>query len=313
MVQNIRRKMSMLSHLTTTLSLLSLASALPSTLSHQKSPSIPLVFDGRVPKAATGATFDAGLLPYNAKYDLGANLTWSDVLLFPKVQTSLFDNSSTKAVEVTIDDRAIFTPSPTNVQAGFRRNELLPQPANATYATTGIKTLHFSLQPDSHRRLNYSPEYQLVWLESQDYSADQFSLNVGTIFGTKEAHPKRLQLRGTSNASPQQTLWSAPFDEGVWHNLALVLDFNKNALKVYYSKECENLEAVTGLISNDLSNLGQYHFGILKKPTGQNLTDITRQGFQEKGIHEGIVYGGILEEDSKGGLLSVAPGKTVKY
>lgn len=277
----------------------------------KKASTCPLVFDGRVPKTATGATFDQGLLPYNPKYDLGANLTWADVLVFPRVPQSLFDNSSTKAVEATIDDRAVFTPSPTNAQVGFRRNELLPQPANVNDSVTGIKTLHWSMRSDIHRPLNYSHEYQLVWLESQDYSADQFSLNTGTIFGTpfNKREAKDLFLRGTSAASPQQTLWRTPFTDGVWHNFGLELNFNTNHLRVYYSQNGQQLVPRTGWISNDLSNLGEYHFGMLKKPTGQGLTDITKQGYQEKGIHEGVVYGGIFEEDSAKGCVSLTPGK----
>ena len=43
---------------------------------------------------------------------------------------------------------------------------------------------------------------------------------------------------------------------------------------------------------------------MLKKPTGEGLTDVTKQGFQEAGINEGIVYGGIFMEDSTGGCIS---------
>lgn len=276
-----------------------------------RSSACALVFDGRIPQSATGASFDNGLLPYNPEYDLGANLTWPDVLRFPKVAGSLFDSEKDKAVEVTIDDRAVFTPSPTNAQVGFRRNELLPQPANATDAVTGIKTLHWSMRTDVHRPLNYSHEYQLVWLESQDYSANQFSLNTGTLLGSSDTavDSKCLLLRGSSNASPQQTLWKTPFSDGVWHNVALQLDFNTNRLRVFYSTGTAALVARTKWIQNDLSNLGQYHFGVLKKPTGEGLTDITKQGYQESSIDEGVVYGGIFEEDRAKGCVSVAPGK----
>jgi hypothetical protein len=277
--------------------------------------SCPVVFDGHVPRHATGATFDEGKLPYNPRYDIGLNETWSQVLRFPKVEQSLFDNSSSKAVEVTIDDRAIFTPSPTNAQVGFRRNELLPQPANVNDSVTGIKTLHFSIRTDNLRPLNYSHEYQLVWLESQDYSADQFSLNTGTIYGetgVSKKQAKMLQLRGTSSANPQQTLWQTPFTDGVWHNLGLVLDFNSNEIEVLYSHDCDELKAQTKLLPNDLSNLGEFHFGVLKKPTGPAGIDITKQGFQEVGIHEGVTYGGIFEENSAGGCVSLSPGNKGK-
>lgn len=65
--------------------------------------------------------------------------------------------------------------------------------------------------------------------------------------------------------------------------------------------------AVTAAIKNDLSGQGQFHFGALKKPTGVGLTDITKQGFQESGIDEGVIYGGIFEEDSTGGCVSLNP------
>jgi len=43
----------------------------------------------------------------------------------------------------------------------------------------------------------------------------------------------------------------------------------------------------------------------LKKPTGEGLKDITKEGFQEPGINEGVVYGGIFEEDSANGCISL--------
>jgi hypothetical protein len=64
----------------------------------------------------------------------------------------------------------------------------------------------------------------------------------------------------------------------------------------------------TKFVADDLSNLGQYHFGVLKKPVGPPGIDITKEGFQKAGIHEGVTYGGIFEEDSAGGCISVAKG-----
>ena len=43
---------------------------------------------------------------------------------------------------------------------------------------------------------------------------------------------------------------------------------------------------------------------MLKKPTGSGLSDISKEGYQEFGIDEGIIYGGAFEEDSEGGCLS---------
>jgi hypothetical protein len=36
---------------------------------------------------------------------------------------------------------------------------------------------------------------------------------------------------------------------------------------------------------------------MLKKPTGDNLGDVTKEGFQETGIDEGVIFGGIFIED----------------
>ena len=66
-----------------------------------------------------------------------------------------------------------------------------------------------------------------------------------------------------------------------------------------------SLKAVTLPTANDLSGRGQFHFGLLKKPTGEGLKDITKEGFQEPGIDEGVVYGGIFEENSANGCISL--------
>lgn len=91
---------------------------------------------------------------------------------------------------------------------------------------------------DSHRLLNYSHEYQLVWLESADFSADQIAFATGTIFNTTASakQAKSLFVRGSDTASLQVTYWSTPFDDGVWHNFGLLLDFNVNKVEVWYSR-----------------------------------------------------------------------------
>lgn len=77
---------------------------------------------------------------------------------------------------------------------------------------------------------------------------------------------------------------------------------------MFYSQGTSALAAVTSAASNDVSGQGQFHFGVLKKPTGDGLTDITKQGFQESGINEGIIFGGIFEEDSSSGCgVSLSP------
>ena len=92
------------------------------------------------------------------------------------------------------------------------------------------------------------------------------------------------------------------------HNFGIVLDFTSNRIEVLYSKGDKQLKRKTGFIANDLTKLGQYHVGVLKKPTGPGGIDVTKQGFQSAGIHEGVVYGGVFLEDSANGCVSVQKG-----
>ncbi|KAK2782430.1 hypothetical protein FQN53_009768 [Emmonsiellopsis sp. PD_33] len=208
----------------------------------------PLQFEGRIPADATPESFDASTSLFNTDYNKGAgqlsqsrastqeslwltkspDLKWSDIIVFPETEPSLFDQATgTLPFEITISDASIFAPSPDNVQTGFRRAELLPMSNDgADPSTSGLKTLHFSLQKDIARPFNLSHEYQLVFVESADFSTNQFALKTGTILGGDAgAEPDRLLLQ--SNVASPTELFSAPFEEGVWHNFGLVLDFDE--------------------------------------------------------------------------------------
>ena len=134
----------------------------------------------------------------------------------------------TKAVEVTISDASIFAPSVTNVQTGFRRAELLPASNNGTDpSTVGVKTLHFSIMKDTARPLNLSHEYQMVFLESADFSTNQFVLKTGTISGQPAGQdPDMLVLQSNVNED-EGNLFMTTFTADTWHNFGLVLDFTK--------------------------------------------------------------------------------------
>ncbi|KFY74792.1 hypothetical protein V499_05207 [Pseudogymnoascus sp. VKM F-103] len=267
----------------------------------------PLQFDGRVPKSAKLGLLDTAKSPFNADYVKGAGLKWSEIAKFPKVSPpSLFDGSTYKAIEVTIDDTSIFAPSADNVQIGFRRAELMPTTnTGSDPSTTGIKTLHFSVRADTSRPLNYTHEYQLVFLESADYSTNQFALKTGSIIDDSDprGHLKKNWLRlvgNVANDNGGKTLFEVPFGKD-WHNFGLRLDFTMNTTQVFYSPSILPLIPVTPPIHNDISGQGQLHFGLLKKPIGKNFTDMPHQGYQEPGIHEGAIFGGIFEEDSTHG------------
>ncbi|KAH8649458.1 hypothetical protein BGZ60DRAFT_200708 [Tricladium varicosporioides] len=260
----------------------------------------PIQFEGRVSQASTLDTFDTSASLFNPGYVLGANLKWSSVLKFPNVNNSLFDANGTKAVEVTVNDKSIFAPSSTNVQTGFRRAELLPVSVSGTDASTqGVKTLHFSVMKDPSKPLNSSHEYQLFFLESNDYSTNQVTLKYGTLLsGPKPASPDSLVITGNVNANPIVNIWSGRFTEKVWHNFAITNDFNKGTTQVYYSTDNNPLASVSKAVKNTVSGQGQYHYGILKKPIGGGSDIPHATTGQPKGIEEGVIFGGIFEEDS---------------
>lgn len=169
----------------------------------------------------------------------------------------------------------------------------------------GVKTLHFSLMKDPQRPLNLTHEYQLVFLESSDFSTNQIVLKTGSLIGETTADPDTLQLFGNVNASPVQLLFNTSFTPDVFHNFAVTLDFNNLTSQVYYSTGASPLQAVTQAVSNDVSGQGQFHFGVLKKPIDGG-SDPSHNGTQESGIDEGIIFGGIFEEDSSSGCVSLS-------
>ncbi|KAJ0359124.1 hypothetical protein COL154_008534 [Colletotrichum chrysophilum] len=288
-----------------------------------------LQFDGRIPKAFTAADFDGKTSPFNTANVFGKGLKFSELIQLPQGASSLpslasprpvlrtcarltpmlfqFDVNSTKPFEVTINDKSIFAPSETNVQVGFRRAEMLPLSNDGKDASTqGVKTLHFSLMKDAQRPLNLSHEYQLVFLESADFSTNQVVLKTGTILGQNTADPDTLQLFGNVNSSPVPELFKTKFTEGVFHNFAVKLDFTKNTTEVFYSQGNSALKSQGTAVTNNIAGQGQFHFGMLKKPVNGG-SDITKSGDQPANINEGIIYGGIFQEDSSTGCISLSP------
>lgn len=123
-------------------------------------------------------------------------------------------------------DQSIFAPSATNIQTGFRRAELVPTNNNGTDDfTLGVKTLHFSIMKDAAKPLNLSHEYQLVFLESSDFSTNQVVLKTGAVLDQKVADPDTLML--FSNVKNASLLFSTKFTAGEFHNFGITMDFNK--------------------------------------------------------------------------------------
>ncbi|KAK2002976.1 hypothetical protein LX36DRAFT_185820 [Colletotrichum falcatum] len=262
-----------------------------------------LQFDSRVPVGTEVEEFDVANPLFNHKTVIGAGLVFSKVLQVSNEASSPFDGRDNVALAVAITDQSIF-----NGQASFRRAELIPSSNLGTDASTlGVKTLHFSIQKDAQRPLNLSHEYQLAFLESNDFSTNQIVLKTGTILGVATADPDTLMLFGNINTKPAPPiLFSTPFTEDAIHNFAVTLDFNANTARVFYSTDNNDLEAQGAAQPNIVAGQGQYHFGLLKKPVG-GVGDITRNGFQPVGIDEAVFYSGIFQEDSADGCVSLEP------
>lgn len=142
-------------------------------------------------------------------------------------------------------------------------------------------------------------EYLNIWHETSDWSANQFNFQTGTIIGQPRLPKNTFKIMSREN----KLIWQTPIEKKEWQNFAITLDFNKNTLQVYYSKGNDPLRSVTKLVKNNNAGEGQYQFGILKKPTGTD--DVVNKGYQESGIDEGQIYGGIFIEDSANGCISL--------
>jgi hypothetical protein len=199
-------------------------------------------------------------------------------------------------------DESIFAPGGNNAQTAVRRTELSPNGGGNT--TTGIKTLHVSLRPSVEHPLNISHEYSLVFLERADFSANLFMLRTGTLLGSDGSTKNDLVLQGNT-ATGTKTLFTTPFTEDVWTNIALQLDFTANTIQVFTSTANKPLTQATKPLANDLSGNGAFHFGVNKNPTDPGA-DVLRSGFQESGILEGVVYGGILVEDTENATVTLS-------
>ncbi|KAH9841905.1 uncharacterized protein C8Q71DRAFT_829205 [Rhodofomes roseus] len=274
----------------------------------------PVLFEGRVAVTTTAADFDKNTSVYSNLYDLGQNQTWAEVLEFPVAPPSLFDlPTASKSFEVTIDDESIFVPGGSEPQVGFRRSELVPAidlSTNGNARTVqGTTTFHWSIHTDLSRPLNYSHEYHPIWHEYADYSSSQFTITAGVPFSTaKDPNimlAKSLRVAGLQSNTPETTFFETPFTDSVWHNFALTMGWVDNTITVYYSEGYAPLERVAGPAFNNNTGGGAFHVGLLKEPTGPPGIDVLHQGYQESGINEGLIFGGVFIENSDDGCVTL--------
>ncbi|RKF73890.1 hypothetical protein GcC1_087027 [Golovinomyces cichoracearum] len=256
-------------------------------------------FDARVAPDSKPRDFDVKTSIFETDEVIGEGLKFSQVLRMPKVDPSLFD-VKTIPIGVSISDKSIF-----NNQIGFRRCELLSEAVTGDDPSSeGVKTIHFSVQIDSKKKIDLGHEYQLAFMEDNDFSTNQWVLKTGTIAGLQQ-DPHDLVLMG--NVKDGEILFTTPFTEGEFHNFALTLDFDDNHISVYYSKGSSPLQNVLTRTPNDLTGRGKFHFGMLKKGISGGKGDITKNAFQPSNIDEGIILGGIFQEDSIDGCVSTSP------
>lgn len=274
----------------------------------------PIVFDGRVPLDTEPTDLDVANEIFEHEFVKGAGLNFSQIVNFPEIPGSRFDSPDlpnskfavglvSKPFQVTITDDSIF-----NNQTGFRRAEMLfkgnsgkaPDPS-----IEGVMIVHWSVMQDSEKPLDLSHEYLTVFREAADFSGNQFNFLAGTLIagvpeGASGNFPSTWKVLDRNNTQ----IFSTPILLDVWQNFAVKMDMVENTLQVFASENDEPLVPVTNPVANDNSGGGQFHCGVLKKPTG-NVQDITKEGVQEAGILEGLTYTGLFVENGDDGCISL--------
>ncbi|PBK60164.1 hypothetical protein ARMSODRAFT_997717 [Armillaria solidipes] len=263
--------------------------------------SATILYDGRVPLGMNSSILDASAGPFSTAVK-GPESASS--------YTSFVPYSSTEqAISVTIDWTSIFTPGGSSPQYGFRRTELIAQKDGSATALneeidTGVSVFHFSIKADETRPLNYTHEYQIVFIEPSDGS-HVFGLQLGSPFTNPTGvvpTPSAASFKVLDH--DLNVLFATYFTEGTWHNFAIQVDWENLTLKVFYSMNNASLEAVTDATPNTSAGagvVGDFHFGILKLPLVNPLDSATQQadivhyGLQE-GSLEGLIYSGVFVE-----------------
>ncbi|KAI0044808.1 glycoside hydrolase family 131 protein [Auriscalpium vulgare] len=268
-----------------------------------------VLWDGRAPFNYTEADLDASDGPYLSVVKGTQNASHYVSFLGHSVAPTPLWAQPEQTILSTIDNTSIFTPGSSPPQTGFRRGEIIAQPyagANRTIfdseIETGISTFHFSIQSVKALPLNYTHEYQVVWIEPTD-GTHVFDLQIGTPFNTTpSAASHDLKIR-THNRT---VIFSTPFVPEQWHNFAVVVDWTRLTVRTFYSIGAGHLSAVSPTVANTgvtsgADGQGEFHFGILKLPLidpsqpAAEQGDVVHFGIQE-GDKEGLLYSGVFVE-----------------
>ncbi|SPQ98250.1 unnamed protein product (mitochondrion) [Plasmodiophora brassicae] len=165
------------------------------------------------------------------------------------------------------------------------------------------------------RQLNLSHEYQLVFIEAQR-GTHVFEIKYGAAYrNASSAAPvdvdtsNRLRLMSSTmnGFDKAKVLFETPLTPGVFHNFTVTIDWERATPMAYCSQGNAPLELVVPTTSNAVGRPGaEFHVGIVKLPVGPP-NSVVFDGFQERGIHESLVYGRVFVEDSTAGVVALPP------
>jgi len=282
----------------------------------------PIIYDGRAPLNYTQSDLDKSIDPYLTVVKGSKNASHYTTLLgLSTPPTPLWSRQyfpfNEQVLAITIDNSSVFVPGDGTPQYGFRRTEIIAQKARNSSSLvpimeTGVSVFHFSIKADDERPLNYSHEYQVVFIEPNDGS-HVFEIQLGSPFtnptGTLPAQ-NAYDFKVRDHAL--NVLFSTPFTYGSWHNFGVQIDWNNRTLAIFYSQNATPLQPVTKVIPNLTTALGSagqgdFHFGVLKLPlinpldNPKNQGDVVHYGIQE-GTTEGLLYSGVFVESIQNGF-----------
>jgi hypothetical protein len=83
-----------------------------------------------------------------------------------------------------------------------------------------------------------------------------------------------------------------------------------STISILYSTNNNPLRVVVPPTFNNISGsppttLGETHFGLQKRPVGANLENFLFNGYQTHNITEGFFFGGIFQDDSSSGCITL--------
>ncbi|EDR13666.1 uncharacterized protein LACBIDRAFT_308894 [Laccaria bicolor S238N-H82] len=291
-----------------------------------------IIYDGRAPFNLTNADLDVSAGPYLTVVKGALNASHYSTLLGHSLPPTPLWNKLLRvpapieqAISVTIDNSSVFVPGAGPPQFGFRRTELIAQ-KNGDHANlvplmeSGVTAFHFSIKQDEKKPLNYSHEYQIVFIEPNDGS-HVFGIQLGSpftiptgILPAANAHSFKVLDHALN------VIFQTSFSACHWHNFAIQVDWDNRSLAVLYSKDDDHLAAVTAVVPNlsaasGSAGQGDFHFGVLKLPlvnpvdSAADQGDVAHHGLQE-GTTEGLLYSGVFVESVESGI-SVGAGASI--